>query len=219
MKRLFFAFFGIFVLAFQAQAVEDTTYTIGDSAQVQITDSVETNPGLMMDSIFRKLDPQYMSTNFLADRSLAFIDYRSYHGKLADSNWMTYSKFLRLNGAMITAIHDTGYQVKMLDTIKHWYQHYDSLGYQPFGLLNLQYDQLKDSALADNLIRKNGIQLEDVQGRSENPYWTKRLFAGAFHTRKIKGASYQVRIPSELFISNTGESLDSLPRWIRNVKW
>ncbi len=99
MKRLLFVFTCIIFLSCQAKAVEDSTYTIGDSAQVTVTDSVETDPGLMMDSIFRNLDAQYLSTNLLADRSIAFIDYRSYHGRLADSNWMNYGKFLRLNGA------------------------------------------------------------------------------------------------------------------------
>jgi len=55
----------------------------------------------VLDSMFRTLDPQYLSTNLLADRSLAFIDYRSYKLHLADSNWMAYGKFLRLNGAML----------------------------------------------------------------------------------------------------------------------
>ncbi len=99
MRRLIIILTSILLASIQAQAVEDTTYTIGDSAQVTVTDSVETDPGLMMDSIFRNLDAQYLSTNLLADRSIAFIDYRSYHGRLADSNWMNYGKFLRLNGA------------------------------------------------------------------------------------------------------------------------
>jgi len=210
MKHFILMTVTFFMASLNVGAVEDTTYTVGDSAQVQVIDSVETNPGLMVDSTFRTLDPLYLSTNLLADKSLGFIDYSSYHGHLADSNRMDYSKLLRLNGAMLMAIHDTGYQVQHPDTLKHWMGHYDSLGYRPFALLNFQYNTFKDSVLANNLIQKNGIQLEDVPGRSENPYLTKRLFAGAFRTQQFQGPEYDFIIPSELFMSNTGETLDSL---------
>ena len=118
-----------------ARAVEDTTVTIGDSAKMTVVDSVEIDPGLKMDSTFRTLDGQYMTTNRLIDRSIAFIDYAAYQGYLADSNIMTYGKLLRLNGAMLMAIHDTPAQYTVTDTVKHWYHHYDSLGYQPFAPL------------------------------------------------------------------------------------
>lgn len=140
MKHFILILTGILLASIKAGAVEDTTVTVGDSSQVTITDSVEVNPGLMVDSTFRTLDPQYLSTGLLADKSLAFIDYSSYHGHLADSNQMSYSKLLRLNGAMLMAIHDTGYQMQHPDTIKHLMGHYDSLGYRSFALLNFQYN-------------------------------------------------------------------------------
>ena len=170
MKHFILMVTAVLLACGHVHAVEDTTYSISDSATVKVTDSVETDPGLMMDSIFRKLDAQYMSTNLLADRSIAFINYRDYNGYPDSLNWMTYGKFLRLNGAMLTAIHDTGYQVKRLDTIKHWYHHYDSLGYQPFALLNMAYDKLKGSALADSLIYKDGIQLKNRHKMQESRF-------------------------------------------------
>ena len=154
----------------QVKAVEDTTVTIGDSAQMTVVDSVEIDPGLKMDSVFRTLDAQYMTTNRLIDRSIAFIDYASYQGHLADSNKMTYGKLLRLNGAMLMAIHDTPAQYTVTDTVKHWYHHYDSLGYQPFALLNMAYDKLKDSALADSLIYKDGIQVKNRHKMQESRF-------------------------------------------------
>ena len=54
MRQLCLCFVLLVCFFAQARAVEDTTVTIGDSAQMTVVDSVEIDPGLKMDSIVPK---------------------------------------------------------------------------------------------------------------------------------------------------------------------
>lgn len=101
---LLMVFKGIFIIP--TFGVSDTSVIAHDSSTFESIDSVEVPIGEMLDSIFKTLDPSYIPTHFLIDRSVPFVQWENFHGALADSNINDNTKQSLLHSAVALAAMD-----------------------------------------------------------------------------------------------------------------
>ena len=117
-----------------------------------------------------------------------------------------------LYGFWATACTDSNYTFAY-DSLQGYKQtlkaHRDS-GYVPLTLTVGQYNELKDSAIADSLIRYKNGQLEDIANRPANPYKTQYLAAGSPAMRSIAAYPVTYRIPDALITGPLRDSISQL---------
>ena len=140
-------------------------------------------PKLILDSIYRHLDPALITSGRLADRGAPLADLSHYAGlpdapgDTADAGAFARVYHLLRSAALTpaTALPDpattflAARHTAATDTAS------------PVGLLvlRLPYHRLRPTALADSLVRVRGIQLFDHPGRTASPYEAREAFVAA----------------------------------------
>lgn len=211
--RHFVPFFFLFCfVAASAQAVEDTTQTLSDSTVLTFHDSLEVPYQVMNDSIFEHLDLSQVPSNYLMDYGVELIELDSFPASNPDSaNLLSYNKLMRMYGSFYTSAIDTN--DPLLPHPNILYHRIDSFresGQIPLMLLQMNYHQIKPTAIEDNLITLEGVQLHDVEGREENPYLQKTLVAGAATAFATTDSVVEFIIPDNLFFTNSEDTIEQI---------
>lgn len=203
----------LIVLALGQLRSQIITYhdTLPDGTIVTLVDSGQPPIEVMIDSVFGSLDFSDVSTGLLMDRTIHFVDYTRYDGTLSDSNPVDYRTFLSLYASLYSAPLDTSDRpLPDLPAYKATAEDVASSGVVPVGALLMHYHRIKPTALADELLALNGIQLQDVPGRPESPYLEGRIFAVAPLRTRFEQAGLTFQFPASLYYSNSGLTLTDI---------
>ncbi|MEZ4827246.1 MAG: hypothetical protein R3C61_13360 [Bacteroidia bacterium] len=168
----------LIVLALGQLRSQIITYhdTLPDGTILTLVDSGQPPIEVMIDSMFGSLDFSDVSTGLLMDRTIHFVDYTRYDGTLSDSNPVDYRTFLSLYASLHSAPLDTSDRpLPDLPAYKATAEDVALSGVVPVGAILMHYHRIKPTALADELLALNGIQLQDVPGRPESPYLEGRF--------------------------------------------
>ncbi|MEZ4827242.1 MAG: hypothetical protein R3C61_13340 [Bacteroidia bacterium] len=203
----------LIVLALGQLCSQITTYhdTLPDGTILTLVVSGNPPIEVMIDSMFGSLDFSDVSTGLLMDRTIHFVDYTRYDGILSDSNHVDYRTFLSLYASLYSAPLDTSARpLPDLPAYKATAADIATSGVVPVGALLMHYHRIKSTALADELLVLNGIQLQDVPGRPESPYLEGRIFAVTPLQTRFEQAGLTFQFPVSLYHSNSGLTLTDI---------
>lgn len=159
MKRLILLFSLLCIcLPKTSKAQEDSLFT--DS-------TLEYSFEEMMDSCLKHVDLGQVPTGILIEKAMPTTNVFQFDGVENDSNEGNFFLWRKAFGTLTRAhidtsiAHDTLTLQHLVDTM----QTYLDSGQVPIAILNYRYSCIKDSAFADSLLRMNGIEIFDVDGR------------------------------------------------------
>jgi hypothetical protein len=156
----------------------------------------------MMDHVYGALDASNIPSGILLNRSPGVTPLTNHRGSYSDSlayyeDWLLMcSRFYYSSPALNSQL-----EIIRVDSIARHRALHDSV--VAVGVINITYEQLEDSALAENLIYADAnYRLHDLLNRPRSPYHTNRLFSVMPAGMVIVGRNLNFRIDTTLFFSN-----------------
>lgn len=153
---------------------------------------------------FEQLDRTLIKTNNLINRSVLFTDHARFYKDSVGVN--NYSGWLQLYIEIYNGYFDNKNFIA-LDSVKSKVKQYKNNNIIPILIMDLEYNQLKPTALLDSLIIDDNGIFKDVFPRTQNPYETQRVFSFTPSTNSIYKNDYTFLVSKEFFFTNQ----DTLP--------
>lgn len=166
-----------------------------------------------MNTVFGSLDKTKIPHGILLDYGMEFTNVPAYNGTLTDS---TYSDKSSLNQIYNTLLSS---RVREVSTAWITPTEYDnrwngnrSIGVIALSGLYFKYAQFADNALTTNKIMLSNNKFYDkvINGVWQNPYQELQTFAMAAPIKQYDELTMQVKIPSNIFISNYQNLITSI---------
>jgi Secretion system C-terminal sorting domain len=185
------------------------TYCTKSTAQVDTSTTQK-----LLQYIMQPLDKNQISTGFLEEYGCPMLPAATFNGTLTDSNridmnlWRTL--YLQLQtGWTRTTTNPLPAITSVNATIK---QNISSTLPIPIPLLIGQYNTVKSNAFTSNLLAYNNStkQVNDVVGRTQNPYDLKTLFAACPNKNITTTGSESFIIQSNIVWNNTGKTISQI---------
>lgn len=172
---------------------------LGGFAQTEITNETIDNGALNPASKLNQLNTTEINTNILIDRSYLFTNHTQfYKDSLGTNNYSGWEQmYLEIYNAFInTPIFPN------LDSIKSRVTQQQKQGITPVLIMDISYNKIKETALADSLIiNDNGI-FKDVFPRATTPYETHRVISFSPGTNIIFKNQFTFLVSKQFFFSN-----------------
>jgi len=179
------------------------------------TDSVyvDSMPGIdfynMSDSVLKHVSLDSLKSNYFLDRALKTSDPSFYNGSLNDSNWVDHFSWRRLYGTMVRAMVDTLTDtIPQLDSLLAYANNVEQTGKIALMMMDMDYDQIRADAVDEGLLEIRGAELWDINPRSDDPFEQKSVFAASPSFFYSDTNVVEFVLPSTLFISNRGKTID-----------
>lgn len=148
---------------------------------------------------FGQLNQAEITSGNLINRSFVFSNHASFYKDSISTN--NYGGWQQLYLEVFNGYYNTSNQVS-LDTLKSRIKQQKENDITPILIMDLEYQQLKSTAIEDSLIyEENGIY-KDVLTRIENPYETKRIVSFAPATNSIYKNNYTFLVSKNFFFTN-----------------
>lgn len=195
----------IMICSFKVTAQDSLAYSVDHDTSFAIQAD--------LDSTFGGLDLSSLSTGYLMNRNVIFVDPLNYQGDIQNDSTISAVAWRQLYRQMTNA-HISGTNVfPPLDTVAAKSLNTYQQGKIPILILIGRYDKIKTYAVDSNLLDYDysGDKFVDVLPRSNSPYEDKVLFS-AIAAKQTAGqlTSYFVIDSSEFIYSNFGEPIQSL---------
>lgn len=181
---LFFAMLSFFSVAQQVNNTEFKTKTL---------------------QVFQNLDKNRVPHGILLDFGMEFTNLQAFNGTLTDSTYTTTQKlsdiYKTLLMCRVKSNVTTGF-ITPQEYATRWYSQ------RTKGVITLSGQYFKYNRFADNAypnkLNYSNNQFSDkfVGSVWQNPYEEKQLFAMTTSIAKYKGLNFQVKLPSNLFLTN-----------------
>lgn len=178
----------------------------------QVPDTTTTEG--LLHYILQPLDKGQVSTGFLQEWGAPMLPPATFNGTLTDSNRIDMNLWRTLYFQMQTSWCPTGINpLPAITSVNNLIKQNVGSGLPvPVPLLISQYNNVKSYAFTNKLLSYNSSvnQVNDVQGRSENPYQTNNLFAACPNKIvTIKGTESFV-CKSDLIWNTTGKTISQI---------
>lgn len=155
--------------------------------------------------VFQNLDKNRVPHGILLDFGMEFTNLQAFNGTLTDSTYTTTQK--------LSDIYKTLLMCRVKSNITNGFitpQEYATRWYsqRTKGVITLSGQYFKYNRFADNAypnkLNYSNNQFSDkfIGSVWQNPYEEKQLFAMTTSIAKYKGLSFQVKLPSNLFLTN-----------------
>jgi hypothetical protein len=131
--------------------------------------------------VMQPLNKTQIATGYLEEYGLPVAPMATYNGTLGESNYLEPNLWRLLYFQLFTGYCQTGTNpMATISTVNNTIQQNDSANLPtPIVVLIGQYNTVKSNAFSSNLLSYNNTtkQVNDVPGRTQSPYDTKKLFA------------------------------------------
>lgn len=161
-----------------------------------------------MSNYIMPLDKRYITTGLLADKAYPYVALDSFDGET--DSLITFQQWKQVHRQLYLAAVTENDTILSPEYLKQIAKGMRNRGVVPIALMNLKYNAFKPYAMDSNLIRFSDGKFYDVRGRTESPYFEKRLFAATVYQDRIYNGRVTFRIENELFLNNSSESVSSV---------
>lgn len=160
-------------------------------------------------NMFDQLSPDNIKTKILIDKVIPFVNFSKYDGTdsigiISFKDWREI--YSETNNATIS---DTLFQ-NLAATFKEAYRTKNDENVIPFGVINVKYNKLKDSALLKDLIYYQDGKLFNKPTKSESPYNEKRVFAAIPLIDELNLTDNRFIFSDKTYFSNDTAQIDHL---------
>jgi len=162
--------------------------------------------------IISPIDKSQIPTGILYESVFPWAEITSFDGSETTDTTSTlhfiqaYSEIYNSSFSRGSMIHPSDFEKKLIDF------HSDPDFHHPIGIIDYNFNTIKDDAVTNNLLSVNNGKLYDVIGRTDTPYESKNtfiavpLFAEGFD-RLFTGATHTFYLDSDFILSNNGFTL------------
>jgi len=161
-------------------------------------------------NILKNVDKSQIPTGVLYDFVFPWADVEYFDGT-ENADTTNFSHFLQAYSELYNStinrqniLHPYDYE-KSIQTF-----HPDKKFHHPIGIIDYQFNTIKDDAVTNNLFSVSNGQLFDVEGRIETPYLTKNTAIASILMADESGLSagiHYLHFAPEFVLTNTGFSL------------
>ncbi|ARN78448.1 hypothetical protein BST97_10875 [Nonlabens spongiae] len=164
-----------------------------------------------MDHIFKNIDPNKVTTGYLKDFGIRFVNMELADGSINTTNAVSKSEFIGLYNSLYTMrvgntaagmLSPQAFKSNLNDQIDN--SNVDVL----LGVQHYEYQQYKENAYSNGDVSVINEQIYDRNGR--NPYEVKKVFASTVLNNDIRGSFFTFRLPSALIYSNINLSIEGV---------
>ena len=165
-----------------------------------------------LDQVFINVDKMQISTGFLEEYGIALTRFTPFNGALSDSNKLDIATWRKVYATLYTARIDGANPLGTLAAVNTTIETTESnfATSIPVPLLYADYNSIRTDAITSNLLSASNNQLFDVPGRTQSPYTTRKLFAGAPSIGYAYTGTPQVLFKPELFYNASGKTLNNI---------
>ena len=176
-------------------------FSLFTNAQQEINTTFATQ----MNSVFGPLDKTKVPHGVLLDYGMEFTNVPAYNGTLTDSTYSDKSTLKQIYNTLLSS------RVREVSSIWVTPVEYDvrwnnnrNTGLITLGGLYFKYSKFADNAITANKLTLSGNKFYDkiIGGVWQNPYQELQTFAMASPVKQYDDLSFQIKIPSNTFLSN-----------------
>ena len=174
---------------------------------------INTEFATKMNLAFQPLEKNRVPFGLLKDQAFEFTELAAYNGVVTDSNYVTPVCIKQIYNTLLSArIHDNASQFIQPDDYEQRWQANRTQGVITLSGLLFNYAQFKTDAVTSGKLQVINNQFKDkyIGATWQNPYDTKLTFAIAPSVRKYKGYTFSIKIPSNLWLTNVTETIQSI---------
>ena len=151
---------------------------------------------------YETLDPAYVGTGILCDRTELLTPIEGYQGQPAPdtaalSTWKQIYHELDM-----AEVGTPGMMGPSVDAIEQQAEPVLESGVVPIAILNLKYDKVKDTAVDDGLLEERDGQLYDVPGRPASPYVERLAFTASPFVETLYDRDVTFKLDDAFYFSN-----------------
>lgn len=191
MNKIQIALYLLFILIIQAHA--------------QTPDQDITN---RMNYVFGKIDKNKISTGILSNYGVQPVEFDSFNGVPADSNYVDLTNFMLLYSGVYSAKINSKISLLLPDTLTQRLKNITDTAI-PIAFMHYSYNRLKESAVDLGLVQVVNDQIIEVP-EAATPYETLDLFAVAPRDVYYNKSTISFLFSSNLRLTNVGKTLQSL---------
>lgn len=151
---------------------------------------------------FETLDFDEVSTGVLYDRANVLSEAEKYTGQQGSAT-ISYGSWEQLYVEMEKGQVSPMGQLPKLESLRE-----DAVarvvqdGVVPIVVMDLQYDKIKETAIEDGLIERQGDHLYDISGSSETPYQQRSVFTASVIGETVRDRTVTFALDSRLYAGN-----------------
>lgn len=165
----------------------------------QVTDPLR----VKLSTVFQNINKSQIPSQFLAEYAHPILPMQAFDGTLVDSIRTDINVWRQLYATTFTAYLGSGaHPMPELSSINTTIASVQNA--IPISLLHWNFNDMRPDAITANLLSISNDQLNDVVGRSQNPYQSKTLFVAAPSVSYSDNANITFVLRADLFIKNTG---------------
>lgn len=156
-----------------------------------------------VDAVFGQLDQSELNTGLLIERAIGVGTFNQQDGLLANLTLADINMFGQIYADLSAAAIQPNYELpdpqQSYMSLARDHQEGQSI---PFALLSYEYQQLKESAMDDNLLTYTNGKFYDVPNRPSSPYETKDVFIASPLVHRTANTSVVFDFNSTQFFNN-----------------
>ncbi len=174
---------------------------------------INTEFATKMNLAFQPLEKNRVPFGLLKDQAFEFTELAAYNGVVTDTNYVTPVCIKQIYNTLLSArIHANASQFIQPDVYEQRWQANRTQGVITLSGLLFNYAQFKTDAVTSGKLQLINNQFKDkyIGATWQNPYDTKLTFAIAPSVRKYKGYTFSIKIPSNLWLTNVTQTVQSI---------
>lgn len=176
--------------------------------------TVNTTFATQMNTLFYLLDKNKIPEGILLDYGMEFTNLPAYNGTLTDSTYTNTSRLKELYHTLLSSRMRSNVNTGFIspDTLNNRLFNNRLEGVITLGGLFFKYNRFKSDALENNKITYTGGKFYDkyISGVWQNPYETLQTFAMAPSISRYQHISFNVKVPSNTFLSNYSNEISTI---------
>jgi len=161
-----------------------------------------------MNYVFEKIDKNKISTGVLSNYGVQPVEFESFNGIPADSNYVDLTNFMLLYSGVYSAKINSNISLILPDTLTQRLNNITSTTI-PLVFMHYAYNRLKENAVELGLVQVVNDQIVEVSGAA-TPYETLDLFAVAPRDVYYNKSTISFLFSSDFRLTNINKTVQSL---------
>ena len=171
---------------------------------------INTEFATKMNQVFQLLEKNRVPHGLLKDQAFEYTELAAYNGVIKDTNFVMPVTIKQIYNTLLTArIHTNASQFIQPDVYEQRWQANRSQGVITLSGLYYNYAQFASNAVSTGKLQVINNQFIDryISGSWQNPYETKQVFAIAPSVRTYKGFNFSIKLPSNIWLTNSTQPI------------
>lgn len=162
--------------------------------------------------VFANIDKSQIPTGFLEEYGINLVPLDVFNGILTDSNKVDINAWRMVYATLYSSRINAANPLPLLSAVNSAIENAEALNAPtiPVPMVYADYNYLRPDALTANLLTTQNDQLYDVPGRTQSPYYSRKLFAASPSIGYTRTGSVSLIFKPELFYKASNKTLNAI---------